>query len=286
MDFKSLSGFSSEQYLAGDKGVVVYLESTDDVFIFKKWFGNLLSKIQFEPVSGEKANGGCRVVIQRLQEVDDVTVDYYGVVDRDALLNEIRTQESLWWEIDDEVFFGASPFGGRIFVLNRWELENYLLHPAALANRLSNRTMGKISYTNASQLAQDILQREDDLIAVTVLATLGRGDRSPRHLQGLQGEQLWLQVQKDTQADDAKIEQHKQSIIRFAETQTDPLLRWDRLSRMFDGKRAMIRIDGMFTEHKFCIEEERADLADDIANLGLIDPYLNEWIHYLAQSSI
>ena len=157
MDFKNLSDFSSEQYLAGDKGVIVYLESTDDVFIFKKWFGDVLSKIQFEPVSGEKANGGCRAVIQRLQELDHHTVDYYGVVDRDALLNEISIHESLWWESDDDVFFSASPFGDRVFVLNRWELEYYLLHPKALAKRLHNRTMGEISYTDVSQLAEAIL---------------------------------------------------------------------------------------------------------------------------------
>jgi hypothetical protein len=286
MDFKNLSGFSSEQYLAGDKGVIVYLESTDDVFIFKKWFGNLLSKIQFEPVSGEKANGGCRAVIQRLQELDDFTVDYYGIVDRDALLNEIRTHESLWWEIDDNVFFGTSPFGDRVFVLNRWELENYLLHPKALAKRLYNRTMGKISYTDASQLANDILQREDDLVAVTVLATLGRGDRSPRYLQSQQGQTLWNQIQQDTNADNAKIELHKQNIIRFAESQAEPLQRWDRLSRMVDGKRAMVRIEGMFTEHKFCIENERADLADDIANLNLIDPHLYSWVHRLVTPEV
>ena len=93
---------------------------------------------------------------------------------------------------------------------------------------------------------------------------------------------MWNQIQQDTQADDAKIELHKQNIIQFAEFQTEPLQRWDRLSRMVDGKRAMVRIDGMFTEHKFCIEEKRADLADDIANLNLIDPHLQQWIQELA----
>lgn len=284
MDFKNLSDFSSEQYLAGDKGVIVYLESTDDVFIFKKWFGNVLSKIQFESVSGEKANGGCRVVIQRLQELDDLTVDYYGVVDRDALLNEIGTHELLWWETNDDVFFGASPFGDRVFVLNRWELENYLLHPEALAKRLHNRTMGKISYTDVSQLAEAILEREDDLVAVTVLATLGRGDRAPRHLQSDLGAVLWAKIKQETNTDDAKIELHKQKIIRFAESQSNPLQRWDKLSRMVDGKRAMVRIDGMFTQHRFCIENERADLADDIANLHLIDHHLSNWINKISQS--
>ncbi len=282
MDFKDISDFSSENYLIGDNGTVVYLESTDDVFIFKKWFGHLLSKIEFKSVSGEKANGGCRNVIKRIKEINDSSLPFYGVVDRDALLNNIETHEALWWETDDHTFINAFPFGDRVFILHRWELENYLLHPDVIAHRIKNKTMGTVDY-QAEELAEKILDKEDDLLAITVLSTLGYGQSSVRFLQEKSDQDLWNEVNKITKGNPEKRDRHKNNIVQFIENTQAPLERWDKLSRMLDGKRTMIRIDGILSNKTICLEQERGDLADGIANLGLIDSYLKNWLESLVR---
>lgn len=281
MDFKGLSDFSNEKYLAGDQGKIVYLESTDDEFIFKKWFGNHLSKIEFKAVSGEKANGGCRVVIQKVGELSaSELTPYYGIVDRDALLNTLHENEPLWWEIDDDKFFSSKPFGERVFVLGRWELENYLLHPEAILRRLENKTMGASGYNDASELAKDFIKNEGDLISISVLATSGRGDRSVRYGQRDSGQKLWEMVLNDSSLDENVMLEHKEKVSNFSEGCADYIQRWERLSRMLDGKRVMVRIDGI-TGQQLCLNAERGNLADDIANLGLIDENLKSWIERL-----
>lgn len=289
MDFKGLSGFSSERYRAGDRGVIVYLESTDDVFIFKKWFGNHLSRIEFKAVSGEKANGGCQAVLSKVNDEGGSNIPCYGVVDRDVLLLNIADDhELLWWEDDDETFFAAKPFGDKIFVLNRWELENYLLHPVAIHRRIHNRTMGNSEFLTADDLCRTMIEVEDDFIAVTVLSliSLKQSGRSPRERFGRDesGERLWEVIQERTQAGTEQIEAYKTKLIQFAQAQTDPIERWERLSRVLDGKRAMFRIDKHLNQ-RLCLQDIRGDLADDIANMDTDDSYLSNlssWIESLS----
>jgi len=278
MNFKNTEAFSQEQYLAGDQGKIVFMESTDDVFIAKKWFNALLDKIQFEAVSGEKANGGCRQVISKINEEEH----YYGIVDRDALLNHINDHESTWWETDDSLFYAEKPFGEKVFVLNRWEMENYLLNPTAITQRVENHTMGAVKLS-ASDLADKIIAEIDNLIAVTILASLGRGDRNNRYAMRDSGDTLWNTVTTDVGSRSTEIDDHKQKINDFAEHKTGSLERWERLSRMLDGKRVMHRIDGIIRResrilNSFCLEEQRADLADAIYNNGLVDDDLKNWL--------
>lgn len=278
MNFKNTDSFSQEQYLAGDQGKIVFMESTDDVFIIKKWFSRLLDKIQFESVSGKKENGGCKQVISKVNEEDH----YYGIVDRDALLNHINNHESTWWETDDHLFYAEKPFGEKVFVLNRWEMENYLLNPAAIAQRIENHTMGALQLS-ASDLAEKIIAEIDNLIAVTVLASLGRGDRKDQYAMQDSGAALWKKVTTDVGSRSAEISDHKQKVNDFAEHKTDSLERWERLSRMLDGKRVMYRIDGMLHNENeisssFCLQGERGNLADDIFNQNLVDEELENWL--------
>lgn len=283
MNFKGFESLSSDQYLAGESGVIVYLESTDDEFIFKKWFGNLLSKIEFKSVSGRKEDGGCYAVIQKVTnaESDELANPCYGVVDRDVFLNTKTSNDDLWWETDDSAFYSSKPFGENVFILNRWELENYLLHPRAMHKRLVNAKMGDTSYDSEVDLIESVLNSERDLVAVTVLSTLGRGDMSPRFAQNNSGDDLWSLVTKRSQAEESKIMEHERRVVAFSDNESDAVRRWDRLSRMLDGKRAMVRIDGILNETGFSLERERANLADDIANFGLIDSELRRWVEDL-----
>jgi len=285
---RGFSDFSMDEYLTADSGIVVYLESTDDVFVFKKWFGNLLSKIQFEPISGEKANGGCGVIIKFFEDNPDVSFAY-GVVDRDVLLRNINSTKypdcsNLWWNTDDDDFYSNHPFGDKIFILHRWELENYLLHPEALQKLLDNKTRGKTSLTTADEVAKKIIDNESDLVAVTLFSTLGKGSiGNMRHGQDKTGDDLWSMVAELEQSE-AERDDHESKVFSFAEDKDEPMERWDRLSRMLDGKRTMYRLDNILhpDPRKFCLEREYGALADHIANLDLIDPALNAWLQQVS----
>ena len=73
---------------------------------------------------------GCRAVLNRVEE-NRGSRFYFGLVDRDFLLSEAG-DPSYFWELDDHEFAKHKLVDGQVFVLNRWELENYLLHPRAL----------------------------------------------------------------------------------------------------------------------------------------------------------
>jgi hypothetical protein len=285
---RGFGDFSMDEYLAADRGIIVYLESTDDVFVFRKWFDKLLSKIQFKSISDEKANGGCGVIIKFFEDNPDLSFAY-GVVDRDVLLRNINSTRypdcsNQWWNTDDDDFHSNHPFGDKIFVLHRWELENYLLHPEALQKLLYNKTRGKTSLTTADEVAKKIIDNESDLVAVTLFSTLDKGSiGSMRYGQDKTGDDLWSMVDELGQSEEER-DEHKSKITSFAEDKDDPMERWDRLSRMLDGKRTMYRLDNILHSNprKFCLEREFGALADHIANLGLIDPALKSWLHQVS----
>ncbi len=64
--FKNIGEGISSEY---QDGVKVYLESGDDEYIIgRKWFSQLKDKISFEAVSDKKADGGCRLVIKKVEQ--------------------------------------------------------------------------------------------------------------------------------------------------------------------------------------------------------------------------
>lgn len=105
--------------------VVVYLESEEDLQIFKeRWFFDEGKKIEFKSVDTGQG-GGCLQVINQVDKDRKRGITAFGIVDRDILMKQ--GMWDLWWEIDDQQFEQAKPFGDYILVLRRWELENYLL---------------------------------------------------------------------------------------------------------------------------------------------------------------
>ncbi len=267
-------------------GIKIYLESTDDQFIFKeKWFSRFNDKLSFESVSQTRGDGGCQLV---LKKVENSTYTAFGVVDRDILLANPDFQESLWWEIDDEVFSTSKPYGEKIFVLHRWELENYLLHPLALASLVSDKTLS--SPRSASDIAQLLYESEDDMVAVTALSTIsaktGVAAGGDKLFLGESGDGLRQKIQDKLQVqfDDIAAEQTK--ISRFAEDEPEPIRRWDKLSRMLDGKRIMHRMYKLLfsNNEKVELESERGVLAGYIAKHKLIDPALTSWLEGIYHS--
>lgn len=289
--FKNIGKTVAEKY-QGMGAITVYLESSDDRYLIgTKWFSNLKDRINFVSVSGDekRGDGGCKLVIERVKETRGQGITAYGIVDRDVLLGDPNFQELLWWEVDDNVFAIANPYGETIFVLHRWELENYLLHPNALEQLHKDKFRNVPPSLSPREIAELLIENEKDLIAVTLFSSLhetnpipGKKQADLRHSQTLTGVNLRENVKNETNCTWDQFEDHETKILQFAENKLDALERWDRLSRLLDGKRVCHRIEKLLFDEKFTIEAEMGILASNIANQGLVDRNLTTWLNKIA----
>lgn len=268
-------------------GIKIYLESTDDQYILKNWFStyNFYDKLSFDSVSETRGNGGCQLVMKKVEESKQTA---FGIVDRDVLLADPNFQNSLWWEIDDDVFSSSQPYGENIFVLHRWELENYLLHPQALATLMADKQLA--ATTSSADIAKLLCDHEKNMVAVTLLSTISAKTRTAlaggtRLLQDKNGDELMSEIQKKLPVLPEIIDSEQDSIIRFAENNQDPVERWHRLSRLLDGKRIMHRIDDLLFYGKVKLQNERGALAGHIAKHKLIDPALINWLENIYRAA-
>jgi len=73
-------------------GAVVFLESEDDFqIIAKRWFFREGEDIRFKPADvhePETGGGGCKAVINLVEGCRSDGIKAFGIVDRDALLND------------------------------------------------------------------------------------------------------------------------------------------------------------------------------------------------------
>jgi len=290
-NFKTQGTTISEEY-EGMGATTVYLESSDDEYLIGiKWFSRLKDRINFVSVSGseKKGDGGCQIVRQRVEEALAQGVTAYGIVDRDILLADPDFQDSLWWEVDDTVFAAANPYGETVFVLRRWELENYLLRPEALEQLHKDKFRNVPPSLSAQEIAELLIDHEDNFIAVSLFSTLHHALRIPNktqapllHSLGVFDEDLKQNVKTETRCDSTQFADHETRIGNFAEAEADAMTRWDRVSRLLDGKRINHRIEELLFDKKIIIEKEMGILAGFIANLGLIDPALTSWLKGVA----
>lgn len=283
--FKTLGKGLSSEY---QDGIKIYLESSEDEYIIgRKWFSQLKDKISFESVAANNADGGCRLVLKKVQESNKDNKKAFGIIDRDILLADPNFQDSLWWEIDNHIFSSSEPYGKYIFVLHKWELENYLLHPDTLAALVADKKLADSPGITASAIAELLIQHEKELIAVTLLSTVpaktGKNQEPEQFGRGSLGDELIGKInrQLNLPIDDFILEQEK--ISRFAEEEINAIDRWNKLSRMLDGKRIMHHIDHLFscnylTGCRVSLKSERGALAGYIANQKLIDIPLSNWI--------
>jgi len=289
--FKTQGTTISEEY-EGMGATTVYLESSDDEYLIgTKWFSNLKDRIHFVSISGseQKGDGGCRRVINRVKEALGHGLTAYGIVDRDVLLADPDFHDSLWWEVDDTAFAAANPYGETIFVLHRWEIENYLLLPEAMEQLHKDKFRNVPPSLSPPEIAERLIANEEDFIAVSLFSTLhhalcipGKKQAALPHSLGISGEALKQNVKTETQCDDTQFADHEAGIRKFAEAETDAMARWNRLSRLLDGKRISHRIEELLFDKKVIIEKEMGFLASFIANLGLIDSSLTSWLNSVA----
>ncbi|PTQ87263.1 hypothetical protein [Nitrosomonas ureae] len=278
--------FVDDKYEGGTK---VFLESAEDVRIFSDhWFSDKQDKLRFVSAEGDQSGGGgCQVVISKVNEANAHDIKAYGIVDRDVLLADKKLD--LFWETDDTRFHATQPYGDKIYVLRRWELENYLLQPEAFSTEVSKR-ISRSPVPNIS--AQTLLDQSEDIIKVTALTTISvaNGKASPNPGFGSQssGQDLNTEIEKYLKhqfPDDnyPEIDGDSSRIRTFDQPSGSSEERWDRLSRILDGKKSLMRLCHHFSESLQISsirswEEMRGCLANVIASKGAID---TELIHYI-----
>lgn len=103
--------------------VTILVEGESDERFLERMFPYMKADIRFKSV------GGCTRMAARLEEERRSNPKVYGLLDRDALKREKRW--AALFETDDAAFAAATR-GDGLFVLARWEIENYLFEHGAV----------------------------------------------------------------------------------------------------------------------------------------------------------
>ena len=276
-DFKSIKPevkISDEYGTTGAKPV--FVESVVDRHLYqRKWFTQLGGRLYFIDATDGKSpgGGGCRVVLQKMKIRHENGLSAVGIVDRDALLSKKNLRDTLFWEIDDDKFSEAKPFGEFVFVLHRWELENYLFHPDIIYEMIWDKEFVRPTLSS-QEIAERLCGEETDFMAATAFSTLhaayrSDGDRQAKDKDSweLVGDDLKKQVLKRTNCNEEQFLDHERKMQAFAENEQDSIKRWEKICRILDGKRTSCRIGRMLRDKTDFIESNRSFLADKIANL-------------------
>jgi hypothetical protein len=271
--------------------VIIYLESEEDLQIIKeRWFFDERAELEFKSVdTGE--GGGCIQVIQKVENERKKGITAFGIVDRDILMKQGLW--NLWWEVDDQQFEQAKPFGEYIIVLQRWELENYLLSPEELEMVMADKALRATK--NINIVVQELLKKAEDLKILSAATMLlhqhglsfdrgfGLNLSGPKLKKKLE-DYLLNHLSFD---DFEQLSVFIQRIEDFAQNHTMPTIQhWERLNRILDGKRTLQHLDLFKTR----TGDRRGDLARHIRINNKIDPELKSYIEKfkkaLQQSSV
>lgn len=108
--------------------IIILVEGPTDVDFLQRMFPGIEAEIRFESV------GGCKNMKKDLKERRTNSPRIYGILDRDALRS--YGQWSEFFEIGDDIFMQTTRANG-LYILTRWEIENYLIDPTAVRQLFS-----------------------------------------------------------------------------------------------------------------------------------------------------
>lgn len=258
--------------------VVIYLESQEDVEIIKeRWFFDEGEKLEFKSVD-EGEGGGCRRVIEKVKAEREERISAFGIIDRDSVM-QVRNWD-LWWEVDDKKFKQAKPFGEYVRVLQRWELENYLLSPKELAEAKNDKTFS--STNNQINMEALLLTDSSDYKLLSAAAMLAHGKQlSFSNCFGLGKSGSELEQAVDTHLS-KNINQSLNQLKECIQEIIDPFIGastqyWKRLNRLLDGKCVLYRLD---------LYDRRLEIARNIKNNNNVDPELKEYIEEFKKANL
>jgi len=139
--------------------------------------------------------------------------------------------------------------------------------------------------TSAADIAKLLCDHEENMVIVTLLSTIPTKQAGEQVLRDKFDNELKQEIQNKLQVQPDVIESEQIKIKHFAEDEQEPIKRWQRLSRLLDGKRIMYRIDDLLFSGKVKLESERGVLAGYIAKHKLIDPALTNWLEAVYSSA-
>ncbi|MBF0162576.1 MAG: hypothetical protein HQL88_09840 [Magnetococcales bacterium] len=277
--------------------VVLYLESTEDLEVLQeRWFRGWGEWIQFESVSmsvGGGGGGGAQVC-QKVGTARQNRSCAFGIVDRDTLLNGRVAGNPRWeafFETDHAAFDAARHLGEYVKVLRRWEMENYLLHPEAIRELIEDSVHPR-SPCSPNATAQYLLDLSEEAIVLTAanLVLIAQGANSLSHQFGIQFSAVahllaavlthaqntgsTVSVQ-DIQGQCSKIRNFLRDDTEDSEGQ------WNQLNHLIDGKIFLTR----FCKRCGLKDPQQLRLARRIAELGLIDPEIQEFMEELRREA-
>lgn len=227
--------------------IVVYLESGDDYKIYSNlWFGDRLTEFLFRAANeGAATCGGCQAVRDSVNHDRVKGIKSFGIVDRDIVMAENHWH--LVWETDNSNFAKAMPFGAYIKVLNRWELENYLINTEVVEEYLANHAGRKLR--NTPDITKELLGHCDVLILHTAGNAACHSARINGFSDGFTDTKDKAQVDQDIQQ---RFQQHNKcqqdylnNIVRvqaFDNPSAQNEERLEKLLRIVCGKALLSRI--------------------------------------------
>lgn len=153
--FKDLADTKALTHLHADT-IVVLVEGKSDMDFLKRMFPGMESDIRFEEV------GSCTAMKERLQDERTRNPKVIGLLDRDTLKRDRRWDEL--FEIDNDNFKAATWVDG-LYVLTRWEIENYLCELAAIYRLFSD--WKPTEFPNEDALLDKMIETALDELHVT-----------------------------------------------------------------------------------------------------------------------
>lgn len=172
--------------------------------------------------------------------------------------------------------------------MRKWELENYLLQAKAIQQWLKDKLC---SPDEPDFNADNLLAHEEDFIHLSCASTLAvsnvKGSPSEQFGRDKKGGDLRKTIVEHLSSSDEEFDSHRDRILAFAESEGQVEERWDKLSRMLDGKRILFRLSDRlnkeYPKRNLTLFGDRAFLAGYIANNDSVDPELVRTINQFAE---
>lgn len=244
--------------------VTIFVEGPTDVDFLNRMFPKAKGDIRFEPV------GGCTRMRARLDLERPDNPKVVGIVDRDALFKDKRWDDL--FETDNDNFERATCIDG-LYVLTRWEIENYLLDIVAVHRLFS-------AWARDPKPSEEVLLDKMTEAALAELHVTAGWCTAKRHrVEDYSGPGPCEDPHVLPDRVRQWIEQHVPQALADYDAHLDKVLAFDpgegvgkrerlhALLRMVDGKRFLERLQVRWLDLKY--RDPAPQLAD---NVGLSHP--------------
>ena len=290
---KNQSGLGAPDRLSARYGgvPVIYVESEDDSYVFGEcWFKDRLSHVEFRSASAQCGTSGCNAVFRAVGEERKAGNPAWGIVDRDAVMS--LDQWSLVHETDDEIFEQAKPFGPQIKVLQRWEMESYLIDGEVLEKCRAEIKMQVVR--PAEVVHQELLDYCQILVPHAAVNALFHTHKIPGLRDGyvtqfdtraavdldITSHQLKRLGENDA-ASEVAYDQHVSNVDAFDIPGAEPTLRVNSLLRRVHGKALLMRYASNHKIH----DELKGQLANRIKELGRVSEEITAFVDMAATTA-